>query len=192
MSSGERAAQSLLPVSFHAGIYAGYSADDFVIAGFSWAILLIGTLVTLFGFGKRTSERMESPDRETSDHGHAEIRALIQSIGVVAVADMKVRDQEVETIGRIHEQMLGISISEAEIREILTEFGPDFDITKRLERDRPQISPTMKRLIVQSCHLVMVSDMEVVPPEENKVHEIGRALGFERDEIDDLIATAGT
>ena len=175
-----------------AGIYAGYSAQDYVIAGIAWGMLIIGTLVTLFGFGKRTSDRMESPDRETSDHGHAEIRALIQSMGVVAVADHKVRDQEIETIGRIHEQMLGINISNDEIREILHEFEDDFDITKRLTRDRSQISPVMKRLIVQSCHLVMVSDMEVVVTEENKVHEIGKALGFEMSEIDDLIATAGT
>ncbi len=175
-----------------AGIYAGYSAEDFIISAMSWGALIIGTLVTLFGYGKRTSDRMQSPDNAASDQGHAEIRALIQSMGVVAVADRKIRDQEVETIARIHEQMLGISISDAEVREILSEFGTDFDIAKRLTRDRAQISPVMKRLIVQSCHLVMISDLEVVPPEENRVHEIGNALGFEFDEIEDLIATAGT
>ena len=174
------------------GIYTGYEAGDFVIATAAWGVLIIGTLVTLFGIGKRTSEQIKNPSQSTSDHGHTEIRALIQSMGVVAVADKKVRDSEIKTIGRIHEQMLGISISDTEIREILAEFGSDFDIAARLKRNRSEISPMMKKLIVQSCHLVMVSDLEVVPTEENKVHEIGQALGFEKSQVDDLIATAGT
>ena len=96
-----------------------------------------------------------------------------------------------DSIARIHEQMLGIRISHEEIREILSEFGPDFDITQRLVESRAKISPTMKRLIVQSCHLVMVSDMEVSGREENRIHEIGLALGFDQSEINDLIASAG-
>ncbi|MGI9350030.1 MAG: hypothetical protein ACR2O3_00590 [Rhizobiaceae bacterium] len=175
-----------------AGIYSGYSGDDAVIAGSGWGAMIIGTLITLFGFGKRTSDRVENPDPESADHAHAEIRALVQSMGVIAVADKKIRDQEIETIARIHEQMLGIGITDDEIREILSEFTEDFDITKRLARDRGRISPMMKRLIVQSCHLVMISDLEIVRAEENRIHEIGLALGFDPSEIEDLIASAGT
>lgn len=174
-----------------AGIYAGYSSHDWVIAGIAWAIMIIGTLITLFGFGKRISDRAE-PNPTSAQHGRTEIRALVQSMGVVAVADHKVRDQEIEAIARIHDQMLGLKITHDEIHEILAEFEGGFDITERLTRDRAQISPMMKRLIVQSCHLVMVSDLEVVRPEENKVQEVGKALGFDQTEIDDLIATAST
>ncbi|MEM9277147.1 MAG: hypothetical protein AAGA76_01085 [Pseudomonadota bacterium] len=175
-----------------AGIYTGYSGDEVLTASGGWVALIVGALVTLFGFGKRTSDKVTTPDRETSEHGQTEVRALVQSMGVVAVADKKIRDQEIGTIAGIHEQMLGISISEEEIREILSEFNNDFDITKRLTRDRAKISPMMKRLIVQSCHLVMVSDLEIVRPEENRVQEIGLALGFDQTDIDDLIASAGT
>lgn len=174
-----------------AGIYAGYSSHDWVIAGIAWAVMIIGTLITLFGFGKRISDRAE-PNPTSAQHGRTEIRALVQSMGVVAVADHKVRDQEIEAIARIHVQMLGLKITHDEIHEILAEFEDGFDITERLTRDRAQISPMMKRLIVQSCHLVMVSDLEVVRPEENKVQEVGKALGFDQAEIDDLIATAST
>ena len=174
------------------GIFSGYADEEAVRAGIGWGAIIIGALTTLFGFGKRVSERTEETDDEVSDHAHAEIRAMVQAMGVVAVADNKVRDTEVEAIARVHEQMLGIKISHNEVREILSEFGPSFDITKRLMRDRSKISPAMKRLILQSCHLVMVSDMEVVKPEENRVQEIGIALGFDPDEIEDLIASAGT
>ncbi len=175
------------------GIYTGYSNADWTISGFAWAAILIGALVTLMGFGKRASAKMaDQPDPEATDRAHIEVRALVQAMGVVAVADGKVRDQEVMAIAHLHEQMLGISISDAQVREILSEFGPDFDITSRLVADRSKISPTMKRLIVQSCHKVMVSDQEVARREENRINEIGLALGFDQTEIDDLIASAGT
>jgi hypothetical protein len=49
----------------------------------------------------------------------------------------------------------------------------------------------MKRTIVKCCHLVMVSDLEIVAQEESKISEIGLALGFEQSEVDDMVASAG-
>lgn len=174
------------------GIFFGYSGNDWSMAGLGWLALIIGALATLFGFGKRASDRVSTPHKEVTEHAHAEVRALIQSMGVVAVADEKIREQELATIANIHEQMLGIRISEDEVREILSEFGPDFDITARLVKNRSKISPAMKRTIVQSCQLVMISDLEVVKPEQGKLREIGLALGFDQTEIEDLIASTGT
>lgn len=174
------------------GIFIGYSGEDWLVAGLAWGALIVGALTTLFGFGKRASDRVATPHREVTEHGHAEIRALIQSMGVVAMADEIVRDQELDTIASIHEEMLGIKISRSEIREILSEFGPDFDITSRLVEKRSKISPAMKRTIVQSCQLVMVSDLEVVKKEQGRLREIGLALGFDQTEIEDLIASTGT
>lgn len=174
------------------GIFFGYAAENWLNASLGWAALIIGTLATLFGFGKRASDDVATPHREVTEHGHAEIRALIQSMGVVAKADEIVRQQEVETIARIHEEMLGIKITQDEVKEILSEFGPDFDIASRLVESRSKISPAMKRTIVQSCQLVMVSDLEVVKKEQGRLREIGLALGFDQTEIEDLIASTGT
>lgn len=175
------------------GIYTGYSNSDWTISVISWVALIGGAIIAMTGYGKRASADLsDEPHPEVNDQAHTEIRALVQAMGVVAVADQKIRDQEITTIAQIHEQMLGIKISEEEIRDILSEFGPDFDITGRLKANRSKISPTMKRVIVQSCHMVMVSDLEVVKREENRVHEIGLALGFDQSDIDDMIASAGT
>lgn len=175
------------------GIYTGYSNSDWTISVISWVALVGGAIIAMTGYGKRASADLsDEPHPEVNDQAHTEIRALVQAMGVVAVADQKIRDQEITTIAQIHEQMLGIKISEEEIRDILSEFGPDFDITGRLKANRSKISPTMKRVIVQSCHMVMVSDLEVVKREENRVHEIGLALGFDQSDIDDMIASAGT
>lgn len=172
------------------GIFQGYAAGEISTSAIGFAGIIGGALLTLFGFGKRVNDRVQQPGRELSDRSHAEVKALIQSMGVVAVADQLVREREVQAISNVYERMLGIRISEEEIREILSEFGPDFDIAKRLNENRSMISPEMKRMIIQSCHLVMVSDLEVVKPEENRIFEIGMALGFDAVEIDDLIASA--
>lgn len=173
------------------GIYNGYSGDNWGMAGVGWGALIIGTLSILFGVGKRASDKVASPHNEVTEHAHAEVRALIQAMGVVALADDKIRDIEVETIVNVHDQMLGLRISHEEVKEILSEFGPDFDIVGRLTANRGKISPSMKRTIVQCCQLVMVSDREVVPNEKSKIHEIGLALGFDQTEIDDMIASTG-
>jgi len=174
------------------GLSVGYDSGDWTISGISWAGIVIGALMTLFGFGKRASEKARTNDYSAEDQAQVEIRALVQAMGTVATADHKIRDQEVAAIAQIHEKMLGLSISNDEIREILNEFDENFDITNRLTRDRSKISPTMKRTIVQSCHLVMVSDFEIVKPEENRIEQIGLALGFDPSEISDLIAAAET
>ncbi|MEO0327524.1 MAG: hypothetical protein AAF217_02885 [Pseudomonadota bacterium] len=173
------------------GIYSGYSGDEPFLAAMGWGSLIIGALAILYGLGKRVSDNIDTEQREIEDYDKTELRALIQCMGVVATADTKIRDQEVKTISNIHAQMLGITIPDNEILEILSDFGPDFNITKRLTKDRSKISPTMKRLIVQSCHLVMVSDLEIAQTEENRVQEIGLALGFDPNEVEDLIASAG-
>ena len=121
---------------------------------------------------------MAPPSSSKLSRGQTEIRALIQSMGVVAVADGKIRHREVAAIAEIHEQVLGLEISEDEVREILTEFDDRFDISDRLVRDRGQISPAMKKMIIECCQRVMVSDLEVPPSEISKVHEIGAALGY--------------
>jgi uncharacterized tellurite resistance protein B-like protein len=173
------------------GIYSGYSGSDWAIASAGWAGVIIGALATLFGFGKRASETVASPHREVTEHANIEMRALVQSMGVVAVADAKIRDLEIETIINVYDQMLGVRISPEDVRKILGEFGPGFDITKMLTQNRSKISPTMKRTIVQCCHLVMISDKEVVKTEQHRVKEIGLALGFDQSEIEDMISSAG-
>ena len=97
----------------------------------------------------------------------------------------------VETIVNVYDQMLGLRISREEVRKILDGIGPDFDITGMLSKNRSKISPTMKRTIVQCCHIVMISDKEIVGREQNRIKQIGLALGFDQTEVEDMISSAG-
>ena len=49
----------------------------------------------------------------------------------------------------------------------------------------------MRRLIFNCCYSVMMSDLVEDRREEQKIHEIGHALGFDETQIADMIAIAG-
>lgn len=181
-------------------LYGGYELEKPLFAAFGFGAIIIGAMLAMFGISQKrksqtvtektnsiNSYKNEAIDREPD--GALEIHAIIQSMGVVAVADKRVRDEEVKTIASIYEEMLGLKIRDNEVREILSEFDDHFDIEERLERNRSFISPTMKRAIIQSCQKVMVSDLEIVRSEQNRIMEIGRALGFSDAEIEALIAS---
>ena len=181
-------------------LYGGYELEMPMVAAFGFGAIIIGALLGLFGLGQRSKGKKvkEAPNSINSykedtaikeQDGAIEIHAIIQSMGVVAVADKRVRQEEVDTISSIYEKMLGMKIRDEEVREILSEFDDHFDIEERLERNRSFISPTMKRIIIQSCQKVMISDLEIVRSEQNRIMEIGRALGFSDPEIETIIVS---
>lgn len=176
-------------------LYSGYELQNAYVAGFGFAAIIVGAMMAMYGISqsrKNPKEISESKpiDSHKDTHepdGAIEIHAIIQAMGVVAVADKRIRSEEVKTIASIYEEMLGMKIRDEEVREILSEFDDHFDIEERLERNRSFISPTMKRSIIQSCQKVMVSDLEAVRSEKNRIMEIGRALGFSDPEINSII-----
>jgi len=180
-------------------LYGGYELGSPGYSAFGFGFIIIGAMMTLFGISMRKRNSADKPPEDSmsvnpvkdmpDDNGEVEIRALIQAMGVVAVADKRVRPEEVETIANIYEEMLGMKIPQEEIRNILTEFDDHFDFEENLERNRSRISPTMKRVLIECCQKVMVSDLEIVRAEENRIMEIGRALGFSDPQIENIIAS---
>ncbi len=181
-------------------LYGGYELSNPVYASFGFGSILIGALIVLFGLSrsrkkKKKDKSMSSGNSYTGndtvkeEDGALEIYAIIQAMGVVAVADNRVRQEEVDTIAAIYEEMLGMKIRDEEVMEILSEFDENFNIEERLEKNRAFISPTMKKAIIQSCQKVMVSDLEIVSSEENRIMQIGKSLGFSDSETKELIAS---
>ncbi len=173
-----------------ASLYYGYENQSPLVSGLAWVCLLVGAVVAMVGYGKARRRDINADELapEWADRRHVEIRALVQSMGVMALADKKIRDEEVATIASIHEQILGITITHEEVYEILDEFVPGFDITRSLTEKRGLISPSVKRSIIQCCHLVSISDLEIAEPEVGKLTEIGLALGFDEEEIRNIAA----
>ena len=171
-------------------LYFGYSSQNPAWIAIAWAAIIGGTLALLGGLARTVSRFMDNAPDSESHYGPAEIRILIQSMGEMATADGIIDPREVETIADIHERMLGIKISTQEINEILSDFSASDDARRQLNADRKLVNPAMKRMIIQSCYLVMVSDGVKAPAEMTRLHEIGNVLGISGREVDHLIAIA--
>ena len=171
-------------------LFIGYSSGNAAWAAIAWAAIIGGTLTLLAGLAGKVSTFMEQKPNNNSDYAHAEIRTLIKSMGEMAAADGKIDPSEVATIADIHKRMLGITISADEVNEILADFSPSDDITQTLNKDRKMVNPAMKRMIIQSCYLVMIADGDKARAELSRLHEIGDALGISKNEVEHLISIA--
>ena len=173
-------------------LFTGYSSNDAAIAAIAWVAIIGGALALLGGISRQVGQFMGQKPNENSEYGHAEIRALIKSMGEMAAADGTIDPREIDTIADIHKRMLGLSISPKEVGKILSEFNADDDVHKILRDDSHMINPAMKRMIIQSCYLVMIADGDKASVELARLHEIGDALGLSQTEVDHLISIAQT
>lgn len=171
-------------------LYLGYSSQSTPWSAIAWAALLAGAFALLSGISRKVSAFMGQRPNNNSDYAHAEIRTLIQSMGEIAAADGVIDPREVETIADIHERMLGITITHDEVREILKEFDASDDVKQKLLADRKMVNPAMKRMIIQSCYLVMIADGEKDDAEMTRLHEIGDVLGITKSEVTHLVSIA--
>ncbi len=182
----------ILIIAGAALLFAGYSSDNAAWAAIAWAAIIGGAISLLTGVGRKVRTFMELKPNNNADYAHAEIRTLIKSMGEMAAADGVIDPREVATIADIHERMLGISISTKEINKILSDFDKSDNIAETLTADRKMVNPAMKRMIIQSCYLVMVADGKKAGVELDRLHDIGDALGITKIEVDHLISIAAS
>jgi uncharacterized tellurite resistance protein B-like protein len=181
----------LLIVLGGVGLYYAYESTAPSGAALSWAAIIGGALVLLGGIARFMSQFMSPQHAIESDYGQTEIRLLIEAMGMMAAADGRIADQEIETIAHIYERMLGSRIPLRDVGAILDNLGTNFDITPRLAAERGKLSPQLRRLIFNCCYLVMVSDLVEESREKDAMRRIGNALGFDNEQIADMIAAAG-
>lgn len=171
------------------GLSIGYSSTNAIVSALSWASLLIGGFLLVFGIANY--RRMRPRKSNTPSYSNIEKRLLVQSMACVANADGKVRDIEVTAICNIHEQLLKTPIKHDEVRDLLDDTRTE-DILKKLSLHSSEISNHIKHIIIQSCHLIMISDSEIAHTEENRIHDIGAAVGLTKSKVDELIAVVST
>jgi uncharacterized tellurite resistance protein B-like protein len=181
----------LLVIGGATALYYAYSAGNASVAIPAWGALLAGAALLIGGGSRFMSEFMGSQHAPEAEYGKTEVRLLVQAMGAMAAADGRIADEEIASIAAVYERMLGMRIGAGEVRSILDGFDGDFDIAARLEAGRAELSPQMRRLVVQCCHLVMMSDAEEESHESEKLAAVADALGFSRDELRDITAAAG-
>lgn len=154
------------------------------------AAILVGFLITLIRLHRAVRAFLYPPQQAKAHQGEIEMRLLIQSMGIIARADGKINKHEIETIREIHARIFGINLDETEVNQILSDLGSPVDILSNLGRNKSQVSPLMKQKIIQACHLVTISDLDIDSRERAQITAIGMALGFSETEIKEITATA--
>lgn len=152
--------------------------------------VLIGMVVFLVRTHRAVRAFLYPPQTDETKQGEIEMRLLIQTMGIIARADGKIEDSEIDTISEIHARMFGINLKKEEVEEILSELGSPIEILGSLGRNKSKISPLMKQKIIQACHLVIISDLDIDDKESAQIGAIGLALGFSDTQIKEMVALA--
>lgn len=154
------------------------------------AAIMVGLLVMLVRIHRAVRAFLYPPQAPEAQQGELEMRLLIKSMGIIARADGVIDKQEIETIREIHARMFGINLDKKDVDQILNQLGSAVDILSELGQNKSKISPLMKQKIIQACHLVTISDLDIDKRERAQIAAIGMALGFEEDEIKEIVAIA--
>lgn len=161
------------------------------MAWFVPGTFILATIVVVVGFAvviglsiSGMSRFMRSSRAYESMLGPAEVRLLVQSMAAMATADGAIAPAEIDAFARIYAQTTGLTIAPGDIRDILKDFGPEFDIAARLRRERVNLSPQYRKLLVKNCEQVMTSDDITSAPEAKKLSAIREALGLPAETVD--------
>ena len=110
------------------GLYFAYEDGNAGAAAGAWAAIIAGALAILGGLARFMGGFMAAQQSGEARYGATEVRLLVQCMGAIAAADGRIQGEEMATIARIHERVLGLRIDEDEIAEMLSGFDSSFDI----------------------------------------------------------------
>jgi uncharacterized membrane protein YebE (DUF533 family) len=171
-------------------LYYGYENQASLLALAAVAAIIAGAVALMYGVSSLLNPDLPLPAPPPSMHNEAHLRLLVQCMGTVAAADGQISEDELATISRIHQRMVGHGVPAAQIAAMVAERkGPA--VLASLRAQREALPLPLRQTIVKCCYLVMMSDLDEARTEIGRVREIGKALGFSAQQIDDLFAMAG-
>lgn len=117
-----------------------------------------------------------------------DLKALLRCMIVMALADGKLREQEIDVVVAVYQKLVGQPIERSIVRELFEQLprGEPSQIlanTAALE----SLDTRTKRLIVKACYLVKVSDCEVAEVELATLATIAAALNFSEDQLVEVL-----
>lgn len=186
-------AGALLVAGGAVALYFGYENDASLLSLGAVVAIIAGAVVLMYGLSSIFNPDLAlppSPPAVHHSHDPAHLRLLVQCMGAVAAADGQIAEEELATISRIYERMVGHGVPATQIAGMVAERkGPA--VMAQLRAQRASLPIAIRQTIVKCCYLVMMSDLDDSRTEIGKVREIGKALGFSAQQVEDLIALAG-
>ena len=101
-----------------------------------------------------------------------------------SIADGQLQDEEVQTIARIYEQLIGGKLDSKTIKDAARSMLVNkFDIVDALYQGRSRIEVGQEPLILKASYLVAASDGIIGEDERKILVRVAIALGMTKDDI---------
>ena len=114
----------------------------------------------------------------------SDMKMLLRCMILMATADDKLREQEVEVIATVYQKLMGQPIDRSLVEELFERMRRDeqawlFDDSAAFET----LDIDTKRLILKACYMVKVSDHDVTEEELETLAAIAAALQLSEDQF---------
>ncbi len=159
---------------------AAQGGGSYVVA---WGAMAFGALQ--FGIG--VFQQLDGPAESRADET---LKLFLHAMTFVASGDGRVSEQERSAISAILERITGSALPEDVTAQQLEQIAatppermPEYD---KAVRESPE---DHRKAIVHCAFLIGCSDGEIEHDDGRRLHRVGAALGFPRDELQALIET---
>ncbi len=158
-----------------------------ILKGFGlWiSLLLIISLVMLRSRNKK--KKLEMLLLDTSEYE----RELIKIMGLMAYADGKIKNDEVETIQSIYEQVSDNKIEKEKIKAIPKLLDKDYSIELYAQKLSEKFTKDKKILLIKAASLIAMSDGKFADKEISFISNLTAELNVEEKEVLDIFKSMG-
>ncbi len=116
------------------------------------------------------------------------MKTLVRCMIVIASADDKLHEREIEVISTVYQNLMGQPIDRTLVKELFEQMRRDaqawlFDDAAAFET----LDMETKKLIVKACYMVKVSDREVTEEELETLAAIAAALHLSEDQFVEIV-----
>ena len=150
----------------------------------AYGAILVGGLQFLVGLFQFAVSNLKSPRRRARDRAENTVKATLQAMLATSIADGQLQDEEVQTIARIYEQLIGGKLDSKTIKDAARSMlVNEFDIVDALYQGRSRIEVGQEPLILKAAYLVAASDGTIGEDEKKILVRVAIALGMTKDDI---------
>ncbi|MBY5993668.1 tellurite resistance TerB family protein [Ferrimonas balearica] len=152
-----------------------------------YVVLIIGAISVLKGLFELVMYLFKSKENKEAHHVQMGLKAVYQSMLVVAMADGELDEAELATIQGIVHQLTDEVIPVETLTEAATAVGQDLKaVLKDIRQYAGQIDPEMKTLIVRAAVHVSACDGRIEASERAQVEKIASTVGVAKMEVERL------
>jgi uncharacterized tellurite resistance protein B-like protein len=153
-----------------------------VLKGFLMWFILLGLALVVFKISQVKKVKKKELDEMLSHIGSYE-RLLIDVMGLMALSDGKIEDEEIEAITKIYKQLSDNKVDKYQVRKVLEFLDKDQSISEYAKGIVSNLEEDKRILLIKAAVLVAVSDGEFAKKEIDFIGELSSGLAIEEEQV---------